>query len=70
MIHNEPDGGFIFVTDSDERIDVDLNMEHAPEGCCSISAGHAASQVHLNASEVRELIVELQKVAKILERQR
>lgn len=67
MIHSEPNGSFVFVTDRDQRIDVDLDMEYAPEGCCTISAGPVASQVTLNASEVRELIVKLIEVAKILE---
>ena len=68
MIHREPNGSFIFVN-GDQRIDVDLDMEHCPEGCCTISAGHVASQVILNASEVREFIMEFETVAKILERQ-
>jgi len=68
MIHCESSGSFVFVTPSNQRIDVDLDFEHTPEGCCTISAGHIASQVTLNASDVRELIVELTKVAKILER--
>jgi len=68
MIHREPNGSFVFVN-GNQRIDVDLDMEHCPEGCCTISAGHVASQVMLDASGMRELIMELEKVAKILERQ-
>jgi diadenosine tetraphosphate (Ap4A) HIT family hydrolase len=70
MIHFEDDGSFVFVTPNSQRVDVDLNMEDAPKGYCTISAGaNAASQAHLNASEVRELIAELEKVAKKLDRQ-
>ena len=68
MIHRESNGSFILVS-GDERIDVDLDMEHTPIGCCAISAGNVVSQVTLSASEMRELIVELTKVAEILEHQ-
>lgn len=70
MIHSEKTGGFIFTSDRDPRVRIDVDTEFPPEGMVSICAGpNAASEATLTLSELNELIANLQLTAKAMGRE-